>query len=68
MDLGIVKPLPGPRYDLADTGIARWVWFNVGGIQGSLEEVLEFIRVKRLVFLVLGETWLRRWTRSDIQL
>ena len=51
--------LPNPRWDLAGTGTARWGWFNVGGIQGSLEEVLEFIHRNRLLFLVLGETWLR---------
>ena len=31
----------------------------MGGIQGSLEEVLEFIHRDRLLLLALGETWLR---------
>ena len=50
---------PNPCQGLAGAGTARWGWFNVNGIQGSLEEVLEFMNRNRLLFLVLGETWLR---------
>ena len=65
MSLEGMKSLPNPRSDLAGVSTARWGWLNVGGIQGSLEEVLEFIHRNRLLFLilgetlVLGETWLR---------
>ena len=44
---------------LAETSKVRWGWINVGGIQGSLEEVLEFMHKNQFVFLVIGETWLR---------
>ena len=59
MTIGGIKSLPDPRYDLAGNNTARWGWMNVSGIQGSLEEVLEFMCRNRLLFLVLGETWLR---------
>ena len=50
---------PNPSAYPAEANIVRWGWLNVGGIQGSFEEVLEFMHSNRLLFLVLGETWLR---------
>ena len=59
MSLEGMKSLPSPRSDLAGASTARLGWLDVAGIQGTLEEVLEFIHRNRLIFLVLGETWLR---------
>ena len=59
MSINDAKSPPHPCIYSAKTNAAGWGWFNVNGIQGNLEEVLEFMNRNRLLFLVLGETWLR---------
>lgn len=43
MNLCSVEHFPRLWCHLVGTGIVRWEWFDVGGTQGRLEEVLEFI-------------------------
>lgn len=59
MRLESSESFPNPCHGLTGASTAKWGWLNVGGIQGSLEEVLDFMHMKRLLFLILGETWLR---------
>ena len=37
----------------------EWGWLNVGGVRGSLEEVVQFMDEHHFSFLILGETWLK---------
>ena len=37
----------------------KWGWLNVGGVRGSLEEVVQFMDEQDFSFLILGETWLK---------
>ena len=37
----------------------KWGWLNVGGIKGSLEEIVQFMSEYHFNSLVLGGTWLR---------
>ena len=37
----------------------KWGWLNVGGVRGSLEEVVQFMDGHDFSFLILGETWLK---------
>ena len=37
----------------------EWGWLNVGGVRGSLEEIVQFMDERQFSFLILGETWLK---------
>ena len=48
------------KHGLKPGGYFRWGWLNVGGIKGSLEEVVQFISDHNFSFMILGETWLKQ--------
>ena len=48
------------KCSLNPDGYFRWGWLNVGGIKGSLEEVVQSINDHNFSFMILGETWLKQ--------